>query len=343
MANFNPIGAAVISVADIAFFDVLYGKEIGQAIALTESSIESTMSNNEIRGGYLNELLFNVMHSRTFGVTATSATFKNIFLAMQAGNQIQSSYSADKYVFQECQTATNGDITLDNQPIGFVHCILPSGATTDVQATASSKSINVGAGISGTVKCSYFFANVGERITIDTNTQPMVVKAVMKIHAKEQDGTQKTIQVTIPLLQLSGEITFSLTADGVATQSINGSALAYSSECGQNKYADWDVFVESGITEVLPQTIVAQPSKYTLTAGKTATANIIAVMPGMYANIPLTNGGALTFVSSTPANATVVAQTGVITAVKTGSAVITATYTPVTGTSYTCDITVTVS
>lgn len=333
------VGSAMISVADVAFFNTTSGVEIGQGIALTDSGIDSTMNNQEIRGGYLNPLLFNIMNTRAFNLTFTSATFKMLYLAFQSGTPIVSGNS-NSYIFQECNTATNGAVTLQNTPSGYVHCILPSGLTVDVQSNGVN-AINVGAGINGTVKCSYFTPKLGETITINTSAQPMVVHAHMRIHGKEQDGSKITYEVDIPLLQFTGEINFSLTADGVATQNINGSALAYTEDCGEPKYCTWTTFKED-VTAVLPNAIAAVPNAYTLAVAGTATANIIAIMPEMYSNVQLAPGGTLTFASSAAAKASVVAGTGVITGVAAGDAVITATYTPVAGTTLKATIAVTV-
>lgn len=338
--NFNPIGSAMISVADMVFFDTVNGKEIGKAIALTDSGLESTMSNNEIRGGYLNELLFNILHSRTFNVTATSATFKMLYLAFQTGGAIVDGLS-DAYVLKECQTAVAGNITLDKQPVGFVHVVYSDGTENDIASTAGSKTINVGAGKNGTIICSYFTAENGETVTINTQTQPMTVKAIMTIHAKEQNGTKKTIQITIPLLQFSGEINFAMTADGVSTQNINGMALAYGTDCGENKYADLTVFTE-GSSGVTPQAIVGVPNAYTMKAADVVTANIIGVMPAMYANKVIPFGNELVFTSGTAATATVASATGKITAVATGTSDISVVYTPAGGTPLTTTIKVTV-
>ena len=75
----------------------------------------------------------------------------------------------------------------------------------------------------------------------------------------------------------------------------------------------------------MPQDIVAVPKTIALTVGGTATANIVAVMPALYSNTALTNGGTLTFAWNST-NATVGAQTGVITGVLAGTSIITATY-----------------
>ena len=262
-----------------------------------------------------------------------------LYLAFQAGTPIVSGNS-NSYIFQECDTAANGALTLQETPSGYVHCILPTGSSVDVQSNGV-KAINVGAGINGIVKCSYFTPKLGETVTINTSAQPMVVRAHMRIHGKEQGGTKITHEVDIPLLQFTGEINFSLTADGVATQNINGSSLSYTEGCGEPKYCTWTTFKENA-TSVLPNAIAAVPNTYTLAVGAEATANIIAIMPEMYSNVQLTPGENLAFASAAEGTATVGADTGLISGVLAGSTTITATYTPVAGTTFTTTIAVTV-
>ena len=337
----NMIGSALISVADLIFLDPITNKELGQAITNTDSSLESTMSNNEVRGGYLNGLLFNIMHSRTFAVAATSATFKMLYLAFQSGNTILNGDSSS-YITGEHNTAANGVVTLQNTPSGFVHCVLPSGAVVDVQSSGST-SVNVGAGINGVVTCSYFTTKNGDSIIIDAQTQPMVVTCIMKIHGKNQDGSQFIYEVTIPRFQFTGEINFSLTADGVATQAINGTALEYTAVGGQPQYATWTTYPENSVA-VIPQAIAAVPNTYTVAVGGVATANIVAIMPPMYTNKVLAGGTTgLTFASAMASTASVDAATGKITGVANGNTTITATYVPVAGTTLTTTINVTVS
>ncbi|MEI6296312.1 MAG: hypothetical protein WCO84_01525 [bacterium] len=336
------IGRVFVSVADVKFLDTVTQEEIGQGKALTDSSFNSEIQSILVRGGYLNPLLFDVKHSRDLSVTMTSATFSAKYISFQTGTTA-STASRNIYAIDECQTAVNGAITLTNQPTaGKVHVYLPTGVETDVAFSEGSKVINVGAGINGQCQCSYFFAKETENIVVDTKAEPMTVTAILSVHYREQDGTQGTYQIKIPLLKFSGKLTFEFKADGVATHDISGMALAYSDSCGNSKYADITTIPDSGVA-TLPQAIVAVPSSITLAPLATATASILAVMPPLHDNRVLTNGGTLTFVSSVPAKATVGASTGVITGVASGDTVITATYTPVLGTTYTTTIAVNVT
>lgn len=337
------IGRVFISTADVKFLDTVTNKEIGQAKALTESAFNSEIQEILVRGGYLNPILFDVKHSRELTASMVSATFKPEYFAFQTGTTIQTALK-EIYIFDECQTAVNGAITLNEQPVsGMVHVELPNGTVTDVAFTGGSKVINVGVGVNGQCLCSYYYNRANtETIIVDTTKEPMTVKAIMNVHYREQDGTQGIYQITIPYLKFNGTIEFSFTADGVATTNLGGRALQYVGACGQARYADLSLIPET-TTNVIPQAIKAIPDKISLAVAGTATANILAIMPELYANVDLTNGGTLTFATSAVGTATVGAETGLITGVSAGTAIITATYTPAVGITFTDDITVTVT
>ncbi|MEG1621091.1 MAG: hypothetical protein RR322_04180, partial [Oscillospiraceae bacterium] len=98
-----------------------------------------------------------------------------------------------------------------------------------------------------------------------------------------------------------------------------------------------------GSNGIIPQAIVGVPNVYTLKTTNVATANIIGVMPSVYANTIIPFGNELVFTSGTPATATVVSATGKITAVSQGTTDISVVYTPEGGTPLTTTIKVTVT
>ena len=122
----DKIGQALVSVAEVKFFDPTTDYELGSAFALTDSGISSEMQNAEVRGGFMNQLLFDIKHTRSFSVNFTSATFKPIYLAFQTGTEIAVG-AKNVYVFNDCITATNGVATLSKTPVGPVNVILPNG------------------------------------------------------------------------------------------------------------------------------------------------------------------------------------------------------------------------
>lgn len=320
----DKIGQALVSVAEVKFFDPVTDYELGSAFALTDSGITSEMQNAEVRGGFMNQLLFDIKHTRSFSINFTSATFKPVYLAFQTGTNIAVG-AKDVYIFNDCVTATNGAATLSKTPVGPVNVQLPNGSMLDL-AKPGSSSINVGAGVNGECICSYAYNNAQvSNIAINADTQPKTVKAVMHVRAQEQDGTIGTYEIVIPRLKFTGTINFSFTADGVSSTNISGTALSYtdSNSCGQQKYADW-TFIPDTASIVEPIAIAAIPSKISLTVGGKLTPTIVALRGGLYSNEILSDN--LAFASAENTIATVGATSGEITGAGAGTTTVAVTY-----------------
>ena len=320
----DKIGQALVSVAEVKFYDPTTDYELGSAVALTDSGINSEMQNAEVRGGFMNQLLFDIKHTRSFSVNFTSATFKPIYLSFQTGTNIVVG-AKNVYMFNDCVTATDGSVTLSKTPVGPVNVQLPNGTIIDI-ANPGSATFSVGSGINGECICAYAYNNAQvSNISINSDTQPKTVKAVMHVRAQEQDGTIGTYEIVIPRLKFTGTIDFSFTADGVSSTNISGTALSYTDNgaCGQQKYADW-TFIPDTASIVDPIAIAAVPGKIALVTNDTITPSIYAIRGGTYSNELLTSK--LAFVSSNTEIASVNATTGLITAVSVGSANISVTY-----------------
>lgn len=317
------VGEALVSVADVKMLDAKTGVEIGEAIALTSSGIESTTQNVEVSGGFLNSLLFDIRFGRRVNLTLESATFKMEYLAFQTGTVISRAIR-DVYEFNDCQTATSNTLTLKHTPTDKVHVAYNDGSSDDLSATDNT--ITIPDKYVGTqVIASYYYGGQFENITVDATTEPMTVKLLMNIRSRKQDNTTGTYQVSIPLFKFDGNFNLTFTSDGVSAMAIAGSSLAYTQDCGKMKYCDWTYVPDDPDTYVPPE-IVATPSKYTLAVGQRVTPFIVGVRNLPYANVTLTEN--LSFASSDTAIANVATPSGIITAVAPGSATITVTYTP---------------
>ena len=109
-------GQALVSVADVAFFDASTNAYLGEGLALTNSSLVQEVQSMEQRGGYLNALLFNIKHSKNVSVEIESATFKMEYLAFQTGTSIVSGLT-NVYKFSECVSFTNGVGSFVDTPV----------------------------------------------------------------------------------------------------------------------------------------------------------------------------------------------------------------------------------
>lgn len=324
MAGIINKGLALVSVADVLFFNPTTGAYMGEGLALTNSTLTQEVQSIEQRGGYLNALLFDIKHSKNVTVALESATFKMEYLAFQTGNAINTGLSG-VYKFDECVSFTNGVGSTAETPLGNVFVRMPNGIVSTF--TPTGKNVNIGlSDFTGSLQVVYQYNETVDQIEIDTKTQPLTVKAVMRVHVLTQDGVEGYIEITIPRLKFNGSITLNMTADAVSTFGLEGTAQEYATDCGEAYYADVKYIADSSETVTPVESIVASPNilTFSLAGVKEATANVIGVRSQPYANVILDNT-ALTFESSDQEKVTVT-NAGVITGVAEGTADITISY-----------------
>lgn len=317
-------GLALVSVADVIFFNPTTGDYMGEGLALTNSTLTQEVQSIEQRGGYLNALLFDIKHSKNVTVELESATFKMEYLAFQTGTPILTGMSG-VYKFDECVSFTKGIGSVAETPVGNVFVRMPNGMVKKFVPT--EKNVDIGLPeFTGSLQVVYQYNENVDQITIDTKTQPLTVKAVMRVHVLSQDGVEGFIEITIPRLKFNGSITLNMTSDAVSTFSLAGTAQEYADECGESYYADvkYIASTEEAITPV--EDIVASPNvlTFSLAGVKTATANIIGLRTSPYANVTLDNSK-LTFKSSNKSNVSVTKE-GLITGLQKGTETITVSY-----------------
>lgn len=289
-------GLALVSVADVLFFNPITDEFMGEGLALTDSTLTQEVQSIEQRGGYLNALLFDIKHSKNITVELQSATFKMEYLAFQTGTPIVTDLDSI-YKFDECVSFKGGIGTTESAPLGNVYVRMPNGVVKTIKPSGST--INIGMpDFNGQLQVIYQYNSDVDKITIDTKTQPLLVKAVMRVHTLTQDGVEGFLQITIPRLKFNGSITLSLTADAVSGINIGGTAQEYVDDCGNAYYADAK-FIETAEKTIPVEAIVASPNVLQLdaTTNSTATANIIGVRSLPYSNVMMDNSK-LTFQSS---------------------------------------------
>ena len=317
-------GLALVSVADVLFFNPETEAYMGEGLALTNSTLNTEVQSIEQRGGYLNALLFDIKHSKNVTVELESATFKMEYLAFQTGTPIVSGLS-NVYKFDECVEFKNGKGNTKDTPIDKVYVRMPNGVVKAIVPT--EKAIDIGMpGFNGSLQVVYKYNKVVDEIAINTKTQPLTVKAVMKIHVLNQDGVEGYIEITIPRLKFNGNITLNLTADTVSSFGLSGTAQEYAQACGEALYADVKYIASENDAQATPvEGIVASPNVLTLENQEKVTAQIIGVRSAPYTNVVLDNSK-VTFATASGAVATVDSETGVISAAGEGDTTITATY-----------------
>lgn len=317
-------GLALVSVADVLFFNPITGDYMGEGLALTNSTLTQEVQSIEQRGGYLNALLFDIKHSKNVTVELESATFKMEYLAFQTGIPMFSGPSS-VYKFDECVSFTNGVGTTAETPLGNVFIRMPNGVVKKIQPTGKNVDISMPQ-FSGSLQVVYQYNEAVDQVTIDTKTQPFTVKAVMRVHVISQDGVEGFIEITIPRLKFDGSITLNMASDAVSTFGLSGTAQEYATDCGESYYADVKYIANSEEGGTPVEDIVASPNvlTFSLAGVKTATANIIGIRTLPYSNVTLDNAK-VTFQSADQETASVTKE-GLITGLKAGNTTITVSY-----------------
>lgn len=317
-------GLALVSVADVLFFNPITGDYMGEGLALTNSTLTQEVQSIEQRGGYLNALLFDIKHSKNVTVELESATFKMEYLAFQTGIPMFSGPSS-VYKFDECVSFTNGVGTTAETPLGNVFVRMPNGVVKKIQPTGKSVDIGIPQ-FSGSLQVVYKYNEAVDQVTIDTKTQPFTVKAVMRVHVISQDGVEGFIEITIPRLKFDGSITLNMASDAVSTFGLSGTAQEYATDCGESYYADVKYIKNSEEGGTPVEDIVASPNvlTFSLAGVKTATANIIGIRTLPYSNVTLDNTK-VTFQSADQETVSVTKE-GLITGLKAGNTTITVSY-----------------
>jgi hypothetical protein len=316
------------SVADVYAYDsndnILFtGK------TLLDSSIEVSLGSSPVRGGVGNKLQYIYYHTGEMTFTLTDTQWNLQML----GETVGSEYELGNYYAEETVTVSGGSGTVTGTPLAFTGTTIygwatdTSGVTRRVTFTGSTFTTE---GADGEYCVRYYKANLseGQQITISANMIPSVVKLVMETQLNSADVTTNKIgivQIIAPTVILSGGFSISMTADGIANTPLTGTALAY--EGTSTDACETDEYYAK-IVEIIDNTnwydniydLSISGGDFSMESGNTQTLVVYAISnAGTSFKAP--NSG-LTFSSSASPVATVGANTGIVTAVSSGSATI---------------------
>lgn len=337
MANY-----VLASVGDVQLFNQNDGSLIVTSKTLTDSGINFSVTEEEIRGGLGNAKISSYFHDSAMGLTLTDALFNMQYLALNVGGEITA--SADVLTIEQVTIATADEIVVTSEPkkfgnIGYIgwYTIAGKDEWNKVVFDPTTKKATVATGTlpADTVVCVKYIKTdaAAEQFVVSSAFIPSQVYAILTLPLFKA-GTDSSasltssskvgeIQVEIPNFMLAGTQDLSLTAAGAATTSLSGSALvSYTGTegCdGQGFYAKLKqiTFGKSEWADV--KAIVVADSDIDLAVGDTQALEVYALYGG--AKAPrLIDNAKLTFTSSATATATV--ANGVVTAVAAGEAVI---------------------
>lgn len=333
-------------VGNVDLFDQSTNQLIVSNKVLIDSAIEATISAEEARAGQGNFLLGKYFHDSAFNLTLTSQVWNLNYLALNFGGAIEA--SSDVMTIEQVTTGASGAITVSQTPVAFTSTSGIIGwwkkSTDDDTAyqkfTFTGKGATLSGVTTGTIVCiKYIITSASARkFKVNVDYIPAIVHAVMTVGLYKAGTTQQAltssskignILVDIPNFQLDGSVSLSLSSSSIASVPLSGSALATfggSGGCSDHGYyaiITEDIFGADAFSNV--DAIVIKDSSIDLATGETQQVEVYAHHTDGTSN-SLVDPSLLTYVSATTATATV-AQTGIVTAVASGSSILTVTVT----------------
>ena len=219
-----------------------YGQQlIGVGKTLSDTTFDSSITGEEVRGGPGNLLYGKYFHDSNLTIQITDATFNLQYVAASLGVDVEQGGVTLYESAKAGETvAAGGKVTLKNTAVAFDGAILAwyKQPTDDdwTVVTVSNNEITIPNASAGDHYCvKYFYQNDNAKsITIKAQYVPKTLHLVLINDlysgnvANVAASTSKygRLITDIPQFQLSGEQNLAWSATSAATVSLNGSALA---------------------------------------------------------------------------------------------------------------------
>lgn len=311
------------------------GQVVAHSKTMLNTGFEVSTSNSEIRGGQGNQLQYVYYHTGALNLTLEDTQWQLPWIMLNTGAALS---TGGNFWFEETiGYSGTGEVTPTKTPIGIdsetVYAYVDYKGTVYTcpyaDGTVDISSVGITQGTSACM--GYFISDAnGETITIPANIIPDIVHLFITAQLASDSagkGIIGTATVEVPLAQLSGAQTISMTADGYSTTPLTASALAYTDTTGGCAAGAYYAKISEKINEgnVLDgiSALAIANGDFSMQAGTTATLSVYAVKEGRSF---LVDNSLLTFTSSATTIASVGAHTGVVTAGNTGTSLLTAAY-----------------
>lgn len=233
------------------------------AKTLTDSTVNISVTSEEIRGGEGAQLLGRFFHTSNFGVNLTDALFDFKYLEAQIGSDIE--LADAEYIYEDTITLTSGAGKLSKEPAvlfgseqnicvdaahnriawikdcdGNYVTVYPTGENAQPQINITGVEL-----ADGTYCVKYPITQEGCRqVLVKAMYQPKEFKLVLtgNLFAGSSCSIANSSKVgklviEIPRFQLDGSVDLGLNMSSAATIALNGFALASGCGCGDAQYA----------------------------------------------------------------------------------------------------------
>lgn len=308
---------------------------IFNANTLTESSITTEVTSEDIRGGLSNPILGKYFHDSMMNCTITDALFNLQYLALNVGGDI--TIGGDSIVSETVTTSVANQITVTGTPIAFgnagtVGWYTLAGQDVWSSITFTGSTATVSNLPEGTEVCVKYNAedNSMSTFSVSSNIIPSEIhlQMIFPLFSAGQTSFTSSYQVgslivDIPRFLLNGGFDLSLTSSGASTTALSGSALVSyeTSSCNDmGKYGRIMQKITGATWHDGLDTIAVDNADIQLNTSGTQTLKLW----GIYnhgenvSTQPLDN--TLMTYTVTPSNIATVSASGVVSAVESGTA-----------------------
>lgn len=199
---------------------------------LLDTSIETTLSNTDVRAGRGNQLQYIYYHTAEMNITVNESQFSLAFLALNTGSTIKT--GEDVFV-EESVTLANGQGTVTKTPLALTGTTLYGWVSyadgTVERVTFTGKAFTANDTNSSETVCVRYYATVdsARSVTINADMLPSTIRLVMEAQLCSSDSTTNkigTVQIQVPKASMTGQFTLSMTPDSVAQTPLAVRALA---------------------------------------------------------------------------------------------------------------------
>lgn len=311
------------------------GQVVATSKTMLNTGFEVSTSNTEIRGGQGNQLLYVYYHTGALNITLEDTQWQLPWLMLNTGAALS---VGGNFWEQETIAGGQASVTPSKTPVAidgdtayaFVEYEGAIYACPYAEGVVDVSSVGLQEGDQACM--GYFVSDMnGQTITIPANIIPDTVHLFITGKLASDTAGSGLIGdavIEVPLAQLTGAQSISMTADGYSTTPVSAMALAYApvdGGCDTNAYYAKISERVSGANPLDGITALAiAGGDFSLANGSSATLQVYAVKNGRSF---LADNSQLTFTSSTGSVATVGQHTGVVTAAaSTGTTVIKVVY-----------------
>lgn len=334
---------AIASVADVDIFN-LNGDQILNGNMLTDSNINFTASEQEIRGGYMNKLLTKYLTDSKLDFELNSVAFNLESLALNLGGAIE--VGADCQTVETVECKKNGELIVSEEPKLFANFKTPMAWVSKIGEnnyvkynfdTVDTKKLSVADIKVGEKFCVKYMHNdaTAQNLTISTAFMPQTVVALLKLpllrlgsNGSSSSATKVgVVQIEVPLAQFNGSnVSLSLSSTGNATVPLSFTALESNTKalCGNTEgtyaYVKQVIFEANEFEDV--QHIVISDSDIDLASDETQLLQIYALYGGLKAPKLLDNSKITFNIESGKEAVATVSESGEVTAKGQGTAYI---------------------